>query len=65
MKSKEEAAIDAILSLKTGKKTCEIVTPPQIKHVFSRDQNDSSAFRRLSQQQGGLRPGFYMTVRIA
>lgn len=62
IKSKEEAAIDAILSLKGG----EIVAPPKIKR-FAVGQDDGSAFESLQQQQQlmhrEVRPGFYLSIR--
>jgi hypothetical protein len=62
IKSKEEAAVDAILSLKGG----EIVAPPKIKR-FAVGQDDGSAFKALQQQQRmhrEVRPGFYLTMRV-
>jgi hypothetical protein len=65
--SKEEAAIDAILSLKSGQ-VQQTATPPcsTVKQVFSKEQGETSAFRRLPQtSHHSLRQAVYMTVRIA
>lgn len=63
IKTKEEAAVDAILSLKGG----EIVAPPKIKR-FAAGQDDGSAFKSLQQQEQRMhreaRPGFYLTMRV-
>lgn len=66
MMSKEEAAIDAILSLKSGKLSNVSASPSPVKRTFSREQGETSAFRRISQSSHPpLRPAVYMTVRIA
>lgn len=54
IKSKEEAAIDAILSLKS-----EVVSPPSIKRVVPEDK---SAFQRLNQLRE-VRTGLYTMMR--
>ncbi|KAI2493709.1 hypothetical protein MHU86_20813 [Fragilaria crotonensis] len=67
MMSKEEAAIDAILSLKSGQ-VPQAITPPRspVKRVSSKEQGETSAFRRLPPpSRHPLRQAIYMTVRIA
>ncbi len=67
MMTKEEAAADAILSLKSGL-VPQATTPPRspVKRVFSNEQGETSAFRRLPQpSHHQSRPAVYMTVRIA
>jgi len=64
-KSKEEAAVDAILSLKSG----GIVAPPKIKRLVHREK--ASAFKIYDQARSDgssshietLKPGLYLTMR--
>ena len=65
MMSEEEAAIDAILSLKSGKNEQAVVSAPVVKRVYSKEQDENSAFRRFAQEKPIARPAVYMTVRIA
>jgi hypothetical protein len=65
MMSEEEAAIDAILSLKSGKNEPAVVSPAVVKRNYSQEQDESSAFRRYAQEKPIARPAVYMTVRIA
>ena len=65
MMSEEEAAIDAILSLKSGKNEPAVVSPAVVGRNYSQEQDESSAFRRYAQEKPIARPAVYMTVRIA
>mmetsp|Transcript_20145 Transcript_20145/g.30289 ORF Transcript_20145/g.30289 Transcript_20145/m.30289 type:complete len:276 (-) Transcript_20145:175-1002(-) len=63
IESKEEAAVDAILSLKSVKseKTSTIVPPPKIQRLST---EPTSAFNEYHDPRPGpLRPGLYLTMR--
>mmetsp|Transcript_16935 Transcript_16935/g.25727 ORF Transcript_16935/g.25727 Transcript_16935/m.25727 type:complete len:275 (-) Transcript_16935:12-836(-) len=61
IESKEEAAVDAILSLKSVKSESAIVPPPKIQRVSA---EPTSAFQKY-RGPGPTRPSFYLPMRVA
>lgn len=64
IESKEEAAVDAILSLKSAQseKSTTIVPPPKIQRISA---EPTSAFKEYrGPRPRPTRPGFYLTMRV-